>query len=284
MIARAPRILLTLTAGAVCSALAATPGSAQTPAAAVAAAAQPSYATLAALADGAPLVVRARVRNQAQVPAPRAPGLAAGHARLYVEAQTVALLTGNSGLPATLRYLVDLPLDAKGKPPRLKKQEVIVFARPVAGRPNELQLVAPGAQLGWSAPLEARLRPILTELVAAEAPPRVTGVSDVLSSAGNLAGESETQIFLATAGGRPAALTVVRRPGMAPRWGVSWSELVDQSAQPAQRETIAWYRLACSLPPTLPAGANLANDPIDRARAAQDYRFVMEQLGPCNRG
>jgi hypothetical protein len=70
---------------------------------------------------------------------------------------------------------------------------------------------------------------------------------------------------------------------MAPRWGVSWTELVDQSAEPPQGETIAWYRLACALPQTLPANANVATDPADRARAAQDYRFVLDQLGPCQR-
>ena len=244
----------------------------------------PNFAALATLADAAPIAVRAKIRSQALVPAERAPGLKAGHARLYIEAQTLALLTGTAALSESLRYLVDVPLDAKGKPPKLKKQEVILFARPVPGRATELQLVAPRAQLAWSAPLEARLRPILTGFAAADAPPRVTGVRDVLSSAGNLAGESETQIFLSTARGEPAALTVIRRSGTPPRWGVSWTELVDQSAQPAQRDTIAWYRLACTLPATLPAGSNFASDPADRERAAQDYRFVIEQLGPCNRG
>ena len=91
------------------------------------------------------------------------------------------------------------------------------------------------------------------------------------------------QIFLTTARAEPAALTVVRRPGMAPRWGVSWTELVDQAAASAQAETIAWYRLACSLPPALPEGTNVASDPADRARAAEDYGLVVEQLGPCTR-
>ena len=273
----------TVTAPAEASSV--SPRPAATPAAAPAAPSlEPSYAALAMLADGAPLAVRARIKDQALVPAERAPGVKAGHARLYVEAQTIALIAGRTALPESLRYLVDVPLDAKGKPPKLKKREVILFARPVAGRAGELQLVAPSAQLAWSAPLEARLRPILSGFVAAAAPPRVTGVRDVLSSVGNLAGESETQIFLTTARGEPAALTVVRRPGMAPRWGVSWTELVDQSAQPATRDTIAWYRLACTLPAALPASANLASDPADRARAEQDYSFVIEQLGPCNRG
>lgn len=260
--------------------IAAAPAMAQTAAAGTAA---PTYADLATLADGAPLAVRVKVKDQAQLAAERAPGLAAGQARLYVEAQTVALLAGSTTLPESLRYLSDVPLDAKGRAPKLKKQEFVLFARSVPGRPGELQLVGTHAQVAYTPELEARLRPVLAAFAAREAPPRVTGVRDVLSSAGNLAGESETQIFLATAGNDPAALTVVRRPGMAPRWGVSWTELVDQSAQPAQKDTIAWYRLACALPQTLPAGSNLASDPADRARAAQDYRFVIEQLGPCTR-
>lgn len=243
----------------------------------------PTYADLASIADTAALVVRVRVKEQAAVPAERAPGLAPAHARLYVEAQTLALLSGTTALPESLRYLVDVPLDAKGKTPKLKKQEFILFARPVPGRPGEIQLAGPRAQLRHNPELEQRLRPVLAALAAADAPARVTGVRDVLSSVGNLAGESETQIFLTTAGGEPAALTVVRRPGMAPRWGVSWTELVDQSARPPARETIAWYRLACALPGALPGRANLASDPADRARAAQDYRFVIEQLGPCAR-
>ena len=243
----------------------------------------PTSADLASLADGARLAVRVRVKDQAVVPAERAPGLAAGQTRLYVEAQTLALLAGSAALPESLRYLVDVPLDAKGKPPKLKKQEFVLFARPVAERPGEVQLVGSRAQLAYTPALEARLRPVLAGFLAADAPPRITGVRDVLSGVGNLAGESETQIFLATASGEPAALTVVRRPGMAPRWGVSWTELVDQAAEAPERDTPAWYRLACALPPSLPAGTNLADDPADRARAARDYRFVIEQLGPCAR-
>ncbi len=260
--------------------IAASRAEAATPAAAPIA---PSYADLATLADAAPLTLRARVKSQIVVPPERAPGLRAGHARLYVEAQTVALLAGKTAVPESIRYLVDVPLDAKGKVPKLKKQEVLLFARPVAGRPGELQLVSPAAQLAWSADTDSRLRPILAALAAPDVRPRITGVRDVLSSSGNLVGESETQIFLATPDGSPAALTVIRRPGMAPRWGVSWTELVDQSARPVEAESIAWFRLACALPPRLPASSDLGADPADRARAAEDYRFVVEQLGPCTR-
>lgn len=242
-----------------------------------------TYADLAALADGATAVVRVRVRSQAVVPPERAPGLASGRVRLFVEAQTLAVLSGRSAVPEAVRYLVDVPGDARGRPPKLTKREFVVFARPVAGRPSELQLVGPHAQLPYTADLAARLPPVLRALAAADAPPRVTGVRDAASSAGTLAGESETQIFLATAGGEPAALTVVRRPGLAPRWGVSWGELIDQAAAPAAPGTLAWFRLACALPPALPASATAGADPADQARAAEDYRFVLADLGTCDR-
>ena len=244
---------------------------------------QPSFADLADLADAAGVVVRVKVKGQAALGPERARNVAPGHVRLYVEAETAALLAGNVPLGQSLRYLVDVPLDARGKVPKLKKREFILFARAVPGRPGELQLVGPSAQLPWSPDSEARLRPVLAQLVAADAPPRVTGVRDALSVEGNLVGESETQIFLSTAGGDPVSLTVVRRPGMAPSWGVSWSEIVDQAARPPRRDTLEWYRLACFLPEQLPASANLSRDGTARSRAAADYRYVLDQLGSCPR-
>ena len=104
-----------------------------------------------------------------------------------------------------------------------------------------------------------------------------------MSVAGNLTGESETQLFLETATGTPVSLTVIRRPGMAPHWGVSWSEIVDQSARPPAPETVEWYRLACSLPPQLPRDAFLQDDRAARTRAEADYAFILEELGGCPR-
>lgn len=242
-----------------------------------------TYADLAGLADAAEVVVRAKVRKAIPLPPERAAGVTPAHARVYLEAETVGLIAGRAPLGQSLRYLVDVPLDAKGKVPKLKKREFIVFARPVPGRPDDLRLVDPTAHLPWDAGIEARLTPILAELAAPDAAPRVTGVRDALSVPGTLAGESETQVFLATPGGDPVSLTIVRRPGMAPAWGVSFSEIVDQAARPPQRDTLAWYRLACYLPAQLPAAANLAQDAASRARAQADYRLVIEQLGPCPR-
>lgn len=243
----------------------------------------PTYADLASLSDSAPLVIRAQIRRQTTLKPDRAPGLAPGFARLYIEAQTVALIAGRSAVPATFAYLLDVPLGAKGKVPALKKREFLLFARGVPGRGAEVQLVSPGAHLAYTPELESRLRPILTELYGSDVAPRITGVSEALAVPGTLTGESETQIFLATENREPVSITVLRRPGQRPQWGVSWGEIIDSAARPPVPETLRWYRLACALPAQLPSGANLSRDPAERRLAAGDYAYVREALGPCER-
>jgi hypothetical protein len=243
----------------------------------------PTYADLASLSDAAELVVRVQIRKTTTLKPDRAPGVAPGFARLYVEAQTVALIAGRSGVGASVTYLVDVPLDPKGKVPKLKNREMLLFADSVPGRPAEVRLVNPNAQLAYTPELEARLRPILTELFAADGPPRITGIRDALAVSGTLTGESETQIFLATDSGAPVSLTILRRPRQPVQWGVSWGEIIDSAARPPAPDTVRWYRLACALPAQLPSNANLARDPAERRLAAGDYAFVREALGPCAR-
>lgn len=243
----------------------------------------PSYSYLADLADSAPLVIQAQIRKLSRVENERATGLRQGWGRYYIEARTRALLTGQAPQGEALRYLVDLPLDARGRPPSVKRQDVLLFARPVQGRPGELQLVAPDAQLLWTPALEARLRTILVELVSPEAPARITGVREILHVPGNLAGAGETQVFLSTEDGSAASITIQRQPGAPPQWGASFSELIAELGNPPQPDTITWYRLACALPRTPPAKANLSETMASRAQAEADYRLVLEQLGPCTR-
>lgn len=265
------------------SAIAATAQAADSPRRESIAANPLGYADLADLIEPAAVVVRAQVRKVVQIEPDRANGLRAGWARLYIEAKTEAMLGGRTALGEALRYLVDVPLDAKGKVPKQDKQSVILFARPVAAQPGELQLVAPDAQLLWDPALETRVRNLLTEFYAPGAPQAVTGLREAIHVAGALADEGESQFFLATAAGDPAAITVSRTPGAAPRWSVSFSELVETDAPPPARETLAWYRLACFLPKQLPPGANLSITPEDRQSASRDYSFVIEQLGSCPR-
>lgn len=247
------------------------------------AAAPVTYADVASLADAATLIARVEIRDQAQVEPERAPGLEPGNARLYIEADTESLLYGSGALGESVTYLADVPLGAKGKPPKLKKQRMLLFARAVPGSAARLQLVGPNTQLPASPELEARVRAIATELAAADSPPRVTGIHDALWVPGNLAGESETQLFLDTKSGAPVTVSIVRRPGQDPRWGVSWNEIVDQSARAPEKDTLEWYRLACSLPSRLPASAVLSPDPRVRTEAERDYALVVRDLGPCAR-
>ncbi|MFN2099161.1 hypothetical protein [Altererythrobacter sp. MF3-039] len=253
------------------------------PTAGAPAAAAYTYADLADLTDAAALVVKVEVKRQAEVEAERAPGLRPGFARLYVEAETLSLIAGSAPIGESLRYLVDVPRDDRGRVPKLRKGEFIVFAQPVPNRPSELQLADARAQLDWEPGLESRLRAILADLYSGNSLPAIRGVRDALSVAGNLAGESETQIFLETEGNRPVALSIIRRPGMNPVWGYSQAEIVDQSARPALPGSVDWYRLACFLPRSLPAEANLAFDAVSQQQAVADYAFVIAQLGACSR-
>lgn len=244
---------------------------------------QASYADLVAMADRSELVIRAKIRRQTQLKPERAPDVAPGFARLYIEADTLALIAGSKPVGEALAYLVDVPLTARGKVPKLKKQEVLLFARTVPGSPGSIQLAGNEAQFAYSGALEERLRPVLTALLSPQAPPVVTGIADALAVPGTLVGESETQVFLNTNSGAPVSITVTRRPNQSPQWGVSWGEIIDSSASAPARDTLRWYRLACALPDELPSSANLARDPAARRLAAQDYAFVLDALGPCTR-
>ena len=243
----------------------------------------PTYADLADLTEASQLVVRAKPQVVKAIPLAQARGVRPGWARYLVDARTEALIYGNGVLGSKLRYLVDLPLDAKGKPPKVRRTSMLLFARPVAGRPAELQLVAPDAQVPWDEALAARLRSLLAELNAPGAPPKIIGVREAIHVPGDLAGQGETQLFLAMPNGEPAAITVIREPALPPRWSVSFSEVVEASGEPPRRETLGWYRLACFLPRVLPGSVNISTAAADRARAASDYRMVLESLGPCPR-
>ena len=244
---------------------------------------QPSYADLVDLADAAPLVIRAMPHKIARLDPVRSPGLKPGAARLYIEARTEALIAGRASMGEALRYLVDVPLDAKGKIPSLKKKSMVLFARPVPGRAGDLQLISPDAWLLWDSALDTNLRGILAELLAPASPPRITCIAEAIHVSGNLAGEGETQLFLATASDQPAAISIIRSPGQPPRWNVSFSEVLDQTGGQPQHDSLAWYRLACFLGPQLPGNTAVSGSAADRALAAADYRYVLGQLGPCPR-
>jgi hypothetical protein len=271
-----------LYAGLACAAalqIAAAPADSQPPAAAAF-----SYADLADLGLGAPIAAHVRIAKAVALKQAQSAGVGPGRARLYVEADIVSLIRSPEGLPARLRYVVDLPRDAKGKAPKLKKgSEFLILAAPVADRPGEVRLVAPDAQIAWTAGQAAHLRAILTEASGASPAPRITGIGRAFHVPGAVAGESETQIFLLTEDGRPVSLNVLRRPGETPQYAVALSEIVDDSAAPPRPNSLLWYRLACTLPRALPAQSVAEADRAGRTAIQADYRFIMDRLGPCVR-
>lgn len=243
----------------------------------------PTYADLVTFALAADVVAVVTVDDQAAFPAERAPDVGPDRIRLYIESLTRNLLVSPTGLGESLIFVTDVDREPDGDVPDLEKRDFVIFADLVPGRPGDVRLVKSDSFFPAGPMIENRVRQVLRQLAAVDAPPAITGVRDVISVAGNLAGESETQMFVETATGAPVSLTVIRRPGMRPNWGVSLGEIVDTSAQPIQRDTIAWYRFACSLPESLPDSAFLQNDRQSRERAREDYAYVLSELGRCER-
>ncbi len=243
----------------------------------------PTYADLVTMAMRADTVAIVQVEDQIPFPPERAPGVGPADVRLYVESLTQALLKAPTSVSESMVFVVDQRRLADGDPPDLEERRFLLMGDLSTTQPGALQLLSSRSMLPHGPRIEARVRQVLTQLAAADAPPGITGVRDVISVPGNLAGESETQLFVETDSGAPVSLTVIRRPGMAPHWGVSLGELVDASARPPEPETLAWFRFACFLPRELPNEAFLQRDRASQDQARADYAFVLAELGPCER-
>lgn len=243
-----------------------------------------SYADLADVALAAPVAAHVKLKRATAVEPERSPGLAAGRTRFYVTAEVVSLIRGSSGLPAEVAYLVDVGNGADNKPVKLRRNaEYLVFGRVVAGRPGELQLAAPDAQLAYAPAAAETLRAMLREAGQTGAAPAVTGIGRAFHAPGSLPGESETQIFLLAADGRPISLSILRRPGEQPRWGVALTEIAANVADPPAPNSLLWYRLACTLPRALPQQSLAEAEPGQQAAIRADYAVVLESLGRCAR-
>jgi hypothetical protein len=242
-----------------------------------------SYADMADLVVSAPLIVDVTIRKLTKVPATQAVGVPAHLQRHLVEADVTALLRGVDGIGGKIRFLLDVPLDAKGKLPKLKKQRYFLFANKVANMPGTIRLVKPNALAQWSASNDALVRAITREAVQVDAPQAVTGVTNAFHSAGSVPGEGDTQIFLSSTGGQPYSISIASRSGQPKRWSVSTSELIEEGASAPKRQTLIWYRLACGLPPQLSEAHLESSDADNAARARADYAFVLQSLGRCDR-
>lgn len=252
------------------------------PAVAAPLAALSSYADVADFASESATIVDATIRRTREVEASRAPNVPPHLVRLYIEAEVGTVMFGRNPLARRFSYLVDVPRRPDGRPPRFNRQRVLLFARPV-DQANQLQLVRPNAQLAWDASRDATARAIAAELARGDVPPAITGISQAFHVRGTIAGESETQIFLSTESGNPVSLSILRRPNQAPRWGVAFGEIVDESAAMPARRTLGWYRLACGLPPRLPRVTTDGIASADVAVTMEDYALVVRTVGACDR-
>jgi hypothetical protein len=242
-----------------------------------------SYSDIADLVVISPLIIDVTVRKAIKVAPEQAIGVPVSLQRMLIEADVMALIRGEGGVADRVRFVLDVPKDAKGKVPKLKKQRLFLFGSPVAGRTGDVRLSRPNALANFSPANDALIRRITQEAVQIDAPQRIISVASAFHSAGTVLGEGETQIFLKTEKDQPVSLTVLSRPNQQKQWAVSTAEVIDFSAKAPERFTLLWYRLACGLPRSLPADRIEATRDQDVAPAQADYKFVIDALGPCGR-
>lgn len=242
-----------------------------------------AYADIADLVVISPLIIDTSIRSARKIAPEQAVGVPANIQRMLVEADVLALIRGQGGIMPRVRFLLDVPKDAKGEIPKLKKQRLFLMGSTVVGRPGEIRLSRPNALIQWSAANDVLVRAVTKEAVQIDAAPAITGIASGFYSAGNVIGEGETQIFLKTADDQPMSLSVLSRPGQDKRWAISTAEVIDESATAPAKFTLLWYRLACGLPRTLQLELIEGAESDNAARAQADYKFILDSLGPCGR-
>ncbi|MEP3226725.1 MAG: hypothetical protein ABJO01_12175 [Parasphingorhabdus sp.] len=241
------------------------------------------YADLADLSDGAPIIAHITVKEAIKVDPERAPNAPPGTQRYYIVATTNALIRGQGGLPETIRYIIDLPLNERGRAPKIKKKPFIIFARNLLARDGNIQLAAPDAQISWTPARDQRVRRLVREIVARDAPPAIARIGSAFHVPGTIIGEGETQLFLETDTSAPVSITILSRENQKKIWAVSLSEIVDEAARAPVRNSLLWYRLACFLPQTLPEQSLTGDSAANANQARRDYDLVIRDLGNCPR-
>jgi len=238
-----------------------------------------SYSDIADLIEVSPLVINARIKAIKKVKINQANTEKTPLSYLLVKAELISLIRGQDGLQKTVTFLAN-PDDRETI--YRKKNRILLFATPGQAT-GQIRLVSRNAAQLWTPEGEVMVRSVTAEFLQNDSPPAITEIGDAFFISGTVSGESETQIFLKTQSGAPVSLSILRRPGQPPRWGVSLGEIVDEAATPPSRNTLLWYRLACGLPLRLPY-ESIRTLPLRDAESAQrDYRFVIESLGSCGR-
>lgn len=233
-----------------------------------------SFADTAELALAAPVIVRATITKIKQISGKAAPDVAAGRGRFLVTIAVSNVIVAPGATAATLRYLWDAPVDSRARPLQSKGMDVLAFLA-VPGGDGSARLASRRGQQPWDLALADTVRAVVADQRSGKVPV-IRGVSNGFRADGTIAGESESQFFLTSADGKPAALVVQNRPGEVRRVLVARGDIIDESAERVRPGTLLWYRLACFLPALLPTAAG-GTDPA----LAKDWRDALASLGPC---
>jgi len=240
-----------------------------------------SYARIADLVTLSPAIATVRIASATPLKAERAPDVAQGNARFYVEAETSGLIRGETVIAKKVAFLLDGPA-GKATQSSLKRRSFLIFGK-IGAQVDQFQLASSTALIEWSPANEALVRKVLGDALAPDAPPAIKGVTSAFHVAGAILGEGETQVFLETTNGTPVSLSIVRRPDELPQFSASLGEIVDNSASFPEPDTMLWYRLSCGLPNSLPDRALRSLEPTDAEQANRDFFAFRQALAPCNR-
>lgn len=242
-----------------------------------------SYDDIMSITLESELVVDIVAKKIKNLPASQSVGVRPDRKRVLIIAEVQSLIRGKTGLNSEVSFLFDAPIDSRGKIPKLKKLRFVAFGRHISGRNDFIRLTHTASMLLYSESLNNRVRNSIREVIADNAPQKITSISSAFHSPGTIIGEGETQIFLNTEFGQPMAISVTSKQGQNRRWSVSTSEVIDINATEPRRFSLLGYRLACSLPRSLSPSIIESINQDNREKLLSDYKLVIDSIGLCQR-
>ncbi|APG62136.1 hypothetical protein LPB140_04185 [Sphingorhabdus lutea] len=242
-----------------------------------------TYVDLADIILSSPIIIDGIVTKEKKVPASQTPFLDKKLQRKLVELQLNSLIRGKNGMPATVRFVMDVRANAKGKFPKFKKQRIMVFGDNQGLPMGDLRLLRPDIFFNYDPQLDRMVRNITKEALLLDAPQKITGVQSAYHSSGTIIGTGLTEIFFATEKGQPLAILIDTDAQNGKSWSVSNEEVLGSNRPIVRQNTLLWYRLACELPQSIATDKMGGDDKDIHARIQSDYAFVRAKLGKCER-
>src|SRR3546814_26234 len=102
------------------------------------------------LALNAPVVAETTSKKAVRLRDKVSPGIPRVHALFLVTAQIMRLVSSTRSMPSNISYLVDVPFDSRGKPPKFKGDRSFLFLKPAGRRPDQFVLTTRHSQIAWT--------------------------------------------------------------------------------------------------------------------------------------